>query len=997
MTDNNQNTETNTNSKKKGLRGWRLWGLILLVCYSLFGFLGLPYIIKSQMISQTPKFTDRVLSVSAVKFNPFTLSLTLEGISLADKDNVELVGFDRFHVNFDTFSLFRWAWTFSEISFAKPRFNLRIGEKGELSFADLLKSDETAVEEAPPTTDEKAELPRIIIKQFMINGGIFAFEDQSLATPYQQKVEPLNLNLTDFSTLPEREGPYGIYVEIPGGGKIRWQGDVAINPISSEGDITLSDLPLETGWRYAQDQLKFSLDSGFFSSALHYKFSMSDLGPQLNASNIRLALNKLEIRDKKHEHNDIELPSITLTGGNFDLQQQTVHFNEFAIVDGKIDTFMQEDGVAHLAELFIPIKQDSDSAAEEPVENEESPTETDTAESKPWSVKLDKAMIDGLDVRYVDRTTKPNAEILIDDIKIAVTDITNKPDDQFGLQASLILNKTGNLNISGKVAAMEPMANLDLDFQTISIPAFQPYLNQTTNVGLASGNTSLKGHLDYKASEENPDIALTARFDISDLAIENLQAKNKVTAWKSLVIDGIDLKLMPNQLEIKSIILDQLDSNIDVAKDGSMNVATLVKSDGTEPPKKEEPEKPAEPFPIAIGEILLKNANVGFNDNSVSPRFTSRINTLNGSVKGLSSENNTRADVDISGKVDDYASLGISGQVNPLSENLYTDLKFAFSDYDMVSLTPYTGTFIGKTVDKGRMSFDVKYNIDESNLKGDNNLLLDQFTLGEKVESEKAVNLPVSLAIALLKDTKGKIDFDVPVEGNLDDPEFKLSGAIFTALGNVITNIATSPFKALGKLAGGGDDMDRVSFSPGNNMLLPEHTKTLDTLGNALKKRPQLLLEVRGQFDKQHDKFVIQENKLRTLLSKTKEAPPKGKSLDTLEVSLLEKHYSASAGDEAISKLKINNSEIKEGAPENSPKILNEPKYKAELLKSLITSQEVNDTELRDLARSRGDTVRNYFVNNIGLPAKRIFVLEAAEDKEGSKESVNTIFTLTAK
>jgi len=991
MSEENSKLKTTSQTNKRRLSGWRLWGLVFLTIYALIGFFVIPYILKTQMIAQTPEFTQRQLDVKAVHFNPFTLSLTIEGISLADLDSVELVGLDRLHVNFDSFSLFRWAWTFSEISFINPRINLRIDETGAPSFNDLIPADDGTTPPKAEETAEAAAIPRLVVKFFQVSGGKFAFEDKSIATPFNQTINPLNFSLVDFSTLPERDGPYRIHVELPDGGKVRWQGEVSVNPIRSEGNLELSELPLNAGWRYAQDNLKFSLDSGFLSGGLNYNFQMVNAGPELTSSEIHLSLDKVEIRDKTHEKNSIELPKVSLSGGRFDLSQQLVHFDQFAIEGGNIDTYMDKNGKLHLAELFAPVEA---AAAEEvPPETQDEPKQEEN--SKPWKIELDRAVINAFDFRYVDRNTDPNAEIRVEQITIAVTDITNQENDEFGLDANLKINDEGFFKASGKVGAMPPMADLKLDIKTPPFSDFQAYLNETTNISLVSGLATLKGKLNYAESKQESDITLAARFDIPDFAMENKVAGEKVASWKNLTLDGINLKLMPNQLDIDTVTLDQLKSNIAIAKNGEMNVATLVKTDDTPPPVEED--KESEPFPISVSEVKLKNNLVSFTDSTVSPRFSSQLSKLKGSIKGLSSENIARADVDISGRVDDYASLLVTGKINPLSEDLYTDVKLDFSDYNMVSLTPYTGKFIGNAVDKGKLSVDLKYLVSENDLKGKNKVVLDQFTLGKKIESKDAVNLPVGMAIALVKDSKGKIDIDVPVKGNLDDPEFKLSGVIFTALGNVITNIATSPFKALSKLAGGGENMDHVQFLAGGPTLLPEHDKRLETLSKALQQRPQLLLEVRGQYHMINDKTVLQERKLRASLEKTEQAPPKGKTLDTLDVDILEENYIEQASSDAVSALKAENSFAKEGAEKDAPKELDQAKYKSALLTSLIAVQKVSEDELRDLAKLRANSVRDQLVNVGGLQANRIFVLEPSIDESDAKAGVSTKFSLTAK
>jgi len=974
------------------LRSWRLWGLLFLLTYSLFGFVGAPYIIKSQLIAKTPDLLNRQLTVNEVQVNPFLFSITMKGVSLFDPDQVELVGLDKLHVNFDTFSLFRWAWTFSEISFSNPRFNLRIDEFGAPSFADLIKENDSIDQKKTETAAEDTPIPRLVIQRFQVSGGQFNFEDHSIPTPFKQLINPINFNLLDFSTLPEREGPYRIYVKGPNGGEIRWQGDISVNPLRSTGNLKLSTLPLTTAWQYIQDDLRFSLDSGLFSGSLNYNFHMGNAGPEFSASEVAIGLTAIETRDKAHKEKNIELPEVMLSGGRFDLREQTIHIDEFAINGGEVDTFMDKEGKLHFEHLFTPITatENNDSSTPQEIHSEEN-------DSMPWQFVLDRASVNDLKVRFTDRSTEPHAEIRLSALNIALTDITNQTGDQFGLQASLKLNDEGLLNISGKVAALEPMADLTLDLTQLPLADFQPYLNQTTNMGLLSGHAALQSKLLYKESQKNADITLSGQLKITDFSAKNNLNRGEIISWKTLALDGINLELSPDKLDIDTLSLNQLNSRVVIAKNGEINITNLAKEDTSSPDKTEENKEPDASFPITIKTVRLKSSVVSFVDNTVKPRFSSRFKKVNGVITGLSSENLARANVDISGRVDDHSTLSITGKINPLSENLYTDIKLKFTDYSMASLTPYTGRYIGNAIDKGRMSFELNYRISDKVLKGENKILLDQLTLGRKIKSADAVSLPIALAIALLKNTKGVIDLDVPVKGNLDDPKFHLSGLVFKALGNVIAKIATSPFKMLAKLAGGGDEMDKVLFIPGGVTLLPEHNQRLDTLSKALKERPQLLLEVRGQYDDKRDKLALQQQKLVARLNAIEVLSSTDTPLDTLNIAVLEKDYATQAGAAAMTLLKEKHTTTTEETKEKESEIINPTTYKAAVVDSLIQLENVNNSELRDLARSRADTIRNHFVNTGGLSANRIFVLEAEADKSDSKEGVSTLFTLAAK
>jgi len=964
------------------LKSWRLWGLIFLLTYTLSGFFGVPYIIKSQLIAKTPEFTDRVLSLEQVEFNPFALSLRMKGVSLADLDNVELAGLDELYVNFEVESLFRWAWTFDEIHFSEPRFNLRIDKSGQTSFADLLAGDDSAVAATVDNTEGRPpELPRLVLHSFKVSNGQFMFADHSIITPYQQNVTPISFELSDFSTLPEREGPYAIQATLPDGATFRWQGEVSVNPIRSEGRVEIDQFDITTAWRYAQDQLRFSVDQGLMTTSIHYDLSMGEAGMALLLDEIKLALTDISIRDKESREPAITLSAITLSGGQLNLAKQTVQLDQLTVAGGDINTFINKQGEVDLARLFTPINTSSTQAEQPPEEIQE---------SNPWLIELNKATLKALSIGIADQTTSPTAEIRLDDISIELSNISNQPDDRFALDASLSINGEGRLGLQGEVGAMPVMADLTLSLATFPLKSVQPYLNANTNLNLTAGHAAFKGQLSYMKSGTPADLQLVGQAAISAFAAGKQKTRGQLVAWQALTLDDLTLQIAPDRLDIKTITLDKLQTQLVVAKDQTINVAGLVKESTAA--EQNSPAK-GKPFPVTIDSVVLKRNAISFTDHSVTPRFTSRLSEFQGTIQGLSSENIARAKVKLNGKVDDYAALKISGKINPLSEELYTDLKIDFIGYDMATFTPYTGKFIGSAIDKGRMTLSLAYFVSQNELKGDNQILLDQFTLGRDFESKDATSLPVGLAIALLKDASGRIDIDMPIRGNLDDPEFGFFHLIPPALLNLVTGIISSPFKLLGKLVGGGagNDMDNVVFLPGQYELAADQIERLTTLGKVLNQRPQLRLDVRGQYDSTLDKAVLQQQKLHESLQISHNI-----SIESLDLTQLETHYVAQTDSERLTTIKTENSHLPKGAKEGDSQVIDQSTYKIALYNAAVTIQPLVEDDLRDLALARANHVRNYLVENSGLAAERIFILDVRMAEANPTNVIKAQFNLGA-
>jgi hypothetical protein len=148
-----------------------------------------------------------------------------------------------------------------------------------------------------------------------------------------------------------------------------------------------------------------------------------------------------------------------------------------------------------------------------------------------------------------------------------------------------------------------------------------------------------------------------------------------------------------------------------------------------------------------------------------------------------------------------------------------------------------------------------------------NVVTLNQFTFGAATNSPEATHLPVRLGVALLKDLDGKIVIDVPVEGNLDDPSFRIGKVVWRVIGNLLTKAAVSPFSLLGAMfGGGGDELAYQEFTPGASALLPEEGKKLETLVKALTNRPGLNLDVEGSYDAAADTYALKQQKLADLV-----------------------------------------------------------------------------------------------------------------------------------
>jgi len=329
----------------------------------------------------------------------------------------------------------------------------------------------------------------------------------------------------------------------------------------------------------------------------------------------------------------------------------------------------------------------------------------------------------------------------------------------------------------------------------------------------------------------------------------------------------------------------------------------------------------------------------------------------------------------------------IRDRINPLREDLFIDLKLSFKDIDLSPVTPYSGTYLGYTVEKGKLFLDLKYLIDKKQLNSENNVFIDQFTFGKKVESEKATSLPVRLAVALLKDRKGEIHLDLPVSGRTDDPQFSIWGVVWQVVKNLITKAVTSPFALLSSMMGGGQDFSSIPFALGSSTLSQAEEQKLTALAKALADRPGIKVEIKGYVEREKDsegyRRELLNHKLRSekflLLAKGRQVKP-GENADSLQI----------LPEESSKLLKAVYKKEKFPKPRNAIGLVKDLPDD-EMRKLIIANTIVGETELQGLARERATTVMDYLVKTGGLPAERLFQknddIHKAPEKDGAVRS----------
>jgi len=594
-------------------------------------------------------------------------------------------------------------------------------------------------------------------------------------------------------------------------------------------------------------------------------------------------------------------------------------------------------------------------------------------------------------------------------ISLAMQDYSTAPKASSTVDLRATVNQSGQLGIKGKLAFAPFDSDLALDVKNFDLLPLQPYVTDYVNLRLNQGAISGKTQLKFAQGKGS----LKGDVSVNRLDTVDKASANDFLSWKSLAFEGMDMQFSPFALNVKRVALADFFARVIIDPTGRINVQDVTRKAGEEQRSLTEagqraktagaaqaerkaaaaeqakaqnaPAAPAEPLPpIRIAKLDLSGGRVRFTDNFIKPNYTANLRELGGSVTGLSSDAASSANVSLRGNVNS-APLSIAGKINPLKRDLSLDLRADVRGMELAQLSAYSDKYVGYGIEKGKLTFEVAYQLENRQLKAENRLVLDQLTFGKESTNPEATRLPVNLAVALLSDRNGVIDINVPIGGSLDDPQFSIGGIVLKIIGNAIMKTVTAPFALIGSMfGGGGEELSTLDFDSGRAVVLPAGEAKLKSLAKALTERPGLKLDITGRYDAAELDALKQaslERKLRAL--KTRDLQARGGALPEGGVAVSKEERPALLArvykDETFAKPRNVIGLTKSIPPE-------------EMEKLILANTTIDDDDLLALGNRRAQAARDWLITTGQVPGERIFLIgakPASKDDKGSPSRVD--------
>jgi hypothetical protein len=964
------------------LRRSRTWLVVagLLVAWVLAGFVGVPRLAAGLLRDTVAADYGRELAVGAVAFNPFTLALEVRDLALPDADGGPLVACRRLFVDLEVSSLWRRAWTFRAVAIDGLEVTAVVRPGGALNLADLAADPAPAPAAAEP-------LPRLFIGELAISAGRIRYTDQDRPQPFTAELAPLDFALRDFSTHVDAGERYELAATLFGGTALRWQGSLRPEPLASDGEFSITGLPLPELGRFLGDALPLELASGTLRVAGRYALADGADGITVRVAGGEVGIAGLGLRPVGGSADLVTVPTLALSGIAADTTSRRVSVAAVTAADGIVAAVLAPDGSLNLAALAGPPAPAATGGPSAPV----APPPAPPAGAGPdWTVAIDRLALTGFRVAVTDQSVSPAVTVSLAPLALEATGLATAPGSVVRARLDTGVNEGATLAVTAETQLDTLATTADVTLAGLALAAFQPYVDSLASLAIRRGTLGVTGRVVATPAGDTTDLAFDGDVTITDLRAVDTVLDEDFLRLRSLRLAGVGYRSAPAAMRVREVVATAPYARIIIGPDGVTNLDTILATPGPaapaagaggNAPAPAPAPAPSEPsLPLRIDVVRIVDGSTNFADFSIQPRFATGIEKLNGTVRGLASDPAARAQVELDGQVDRFSPVTIRGEVNPLAAETTLDLTMGFRNFELASFTPYSGRFAGYKIRQGKLTVDLRYLVADRQLKADHRIVIDQLELGEKVESPEAVGLPLKLAVALLKDRNGVIDLELPVQGSLDDPQFRVGPILWKVLVNLLTKAATAPFALLGSLVGGGEEINRLDFAPGSTDLAAD---AVAPLVRALTERPGLALDVPAVYSPASDGPVLTAERLRSAVVRAKrreltarKADPDGADWAAISADpddylrQLTAAWRRAAGAEAPLP------EPPATAADGTPVPRGDPAARiAALEDALRTRLAAGDAEFFALARARAERVQALLLEGTGVAPERVFLV----------------------
>ncbi len=792
--------------------------------------------------------------------------LALSDIDLRELDGRKLFSMPTLILDLDWADIFTQDFNLVSLDIYDPQFYVDRDSSGRWNFQRIMPQKETATvveEEVAAEGDAAKSLPLLTVEKLALIDGQIHYRDDFIPGGVTEEIRKINLELNHISTHREQKTATTLKLQTDRNFSVAINGELGLNPLAANLQLTADTLPLKPYYPYLEGLLTAPIE-GVLNLAGDIIYTKDG---NLQVQEAQLTLSDLLVpfsgKDK------FTLSDFSVTGSSFDLQQQQVNLGAIQLNGGDIKATRFADGSLSPLQLL----------REQPV-TEEPARKPDTEAGEPWKIRAESVDLQKFQLLLTDLSLAKKPQAKIRNLKLHAKNLSYPVAGKSPFSLAANVGKKGSIKAKGTLVHTPLQLQAQTNIKSFPLTFFNNFVPEGLNINVKNGKFFSALTVNLKQQPDKFIGDFSGKLNINNFDLRDPLGDGELLTWENLNLEGIKGEIAPFSLHIKDVALSDYSASIQITPEGKVNLTSLTTSEEEPEVKKDEskqssPEKTVTaeatakaepPLDIQVDTLTLQGGTVSFADRHLPKTFSTTMYKLGGRVTGLAADEQMQADVDLRGQLERHSPLTISGKINPLSRDLFADLTLSFKDIDLTPMTPYSGTYLGYVIDKGKLNLDLSYLIEQQKISAKNQVMIDQFTFGDTVKSDQATSLPVAFAVALLKDSNDEIHLDIPISGDLSDPDFSLGGVIFTVLKNLLVKAATSPFSLLASMLGGDEDFSEITFASGLATIDTEQLTKLETLAEMLVKRPALTLEISAFADKEKDPEAYRQEQLRKML-----------------------------------------------------------------------------------------------------------------------------------
>ena len=868
-----------------------------------------PYLEEFTRVMLTNGLADLQLDYRfSAETNGFSLVVTngalrVSQVQALDPDTGEIVvGLHDLDVRQAGFNLPERAAHVGRIKVSEATLLTRLKPDGHLNLLDLIHLPTTPENTQSNTAPAGAVPPLTLsVDEFRVEQAAVAFEDLTRRTPFKTELKPIDVSVKGFSTRPDTDANYSFHVATEAAEIFEGAGSFSINPMRSGGETRVTGLDVKKYLPYIEDFFRGKIVAGKVEVRVPYRFAREADTLRAGVTNLAVRLTDLDVLMPERAEEVTRVKEIGFERVEASLEDRRGRVGLFKADGASVVVRREKDGKINLLGLLAVSRTNAAATPSAPSGKPGNETANPPGFALGgWTLNVDEIQLDNYTLKLEDLVPTKPASFLLDQLSLQVKGLSTRSEAPVTVNAMSRFNGTGTIAGRGTAQLAPSFAEIEVAVTNIDLRALQPYVEPFAALAIVSGALDTTGRLRFQT---NDPAASRLTFDgsvrLAGFAVADSVRGKEFLRWDDLAVTGIGAGFAPNRLKIEEIRLTRPKASLLIDTNRQTNLSLILRRTGTDTnaaPVSSTTSLAAtnsavEMLPVQLGALTVDGASLVFADESVQPPVTLGIEELSGTVKGLSSAMNTPADVEFAGKVGAQSSFCIRGEVNPFPAARLVDLTITNTNTQLTPLTGYVEKYGGHPLRAGLLSTSLRYHVSGTQLQAENKIQVDHLTLGPRNNSPDATKLPLKLGIALLKDSEGRIDLDVPVTGKLDDPAFKLGPVVLKVVLNIIVKAAASPFKLLGALVGGGgDELSYVDFTPGSTNLVQGELNKLGKLASALTKRPALNVEIEGAVNVTLDCDALARQKLEQQLQARwhQELGTKGRRPESVTSSQLE-------------------------------------------------------------------------------------------------------------